>query len=170
MRTIEAIQTEYRGRWFRSRLEARWAVLFDLIGLPWEYELRGMDIHGIRYLPDFVLPTVPGLVEVKPANIPRAESQRLAAVVAAVFDAGLRLFVVRGVPDESEHRVTCAGSDGHYAFRRCRRCAGVTLVTEQGESMDIGDHDCGEHERPGLYDYQSEFRTAKRWMFDHAAK
>src|SRR5690606_1394774 len=38
------IQTEYRDCHFRSRLEARWAVLFDAMGLAWEYELEGFDL------------------------------------------------------------------------------------------------------------------------------
>ena len=33
MREIKAIQTEYNGYLFRSRLEARWAVFFDACGV-----------------------------------------------------------------------------------------------------------------------------------------
>ena len=33
MDEIKAIETHYRGRRFRSRLEARWAVFFDFIGI-----------------------------------------------------------------------------------------------------------------------------------------
>lgn len=64
--TIKAIETEYAGCRFRSRLEARWAVFFDHLGIRWEYEPEGLDIDGVRYLPDFRLPEVDGLyVEVK---------------------------------------------------------------------------------------------------------
>jgi hypothetical protein len=35
---IVAIETMYRGTRFRSQLEARWAVFFDRLGLPWRYE------------------------------------------------------------------------------------------------------------------------------------
>lgn len=31
--TIQAIQTRYAGHHFRSRLEARWAVFFDYLGV-----------------------------------------------------------------------------------------------------------------------------------------
>ena len=34
----KAINTEYKGHLFRSRLEAKWAVFFDEIGVRWEYE------------------------------------------------------------------------------------------------------------------------------------
>jgi len=57
---IKAIPTIYKGISFRSRLEARWAVIFDQLGIDWHYETEGYDVpisNGvtIRYLPDFVL-------------------------------------------------------------------------------------------------------------------
>jgi len=56
---IKAIQTEYRGYLFRSRLEARWAVFFDACGVEWEYEPEGYDLgNGVYYLPDFLLHNV----------------------------------------------------------------------------------------------------------------
>lgn len=49
-----AIETRYKGYRFRSRLEARWAVYFDSLGLQWEYEPDGFELSsGERYLPDF---------------------------------------------------------------------------------------------------------------------
>lgn len=60
---MNAIPTKYAGVQFRSRLEARWAAFFDLIGWPWEYE--PIDLAG--YIPDFVLGFErPMIVEVKP--------------------------------------------------------------------------------------------------------
>ncbi len=73
----KAIETEYRGHLFRSRLEARWAVFFDTLGLEWQYEPQGyevgqfsvdetVDADGkIRYLPDFYLPKQKTWIEVK---------------------------------------------------------------------------------------------------------
>ena len=53
---MKAIDTEYKGYLFRSRLEARWAVFFDACGVKWEYEPEGFDLgDGIYYLPDFLL-------------------------------------------------------------------------------------------------------------------
>ena len=57
---ITPIETYYNGCHFRSRLEARWAVYFDLCGIDWEYETEGYEItlengHTVKYLPDFVL-------------------------------------------------------------------------------------------------------------------
>src|ERR1041384_7453009 len=61
--TASAIPTPYAGVRFRSRLEARWAAFFDLVGWKWEYE--PLDLTG--YIPDFILAFhKPLLVEVKP--------------------------------------------------------------------------------------------------------
>jgi hypothetical protein len=51
---IKPIETRYAGYRFRSRLEARWAVFFDALGLKWEYEPEGFELPFVgRYLPDF---------------------------------------------------------------------------------------------------------------------
>jgi hypothetical protein len=53
---IKPIETIYKGYRFRSRLEARWAVFFDALGIEWEYEPEGFEFEdGTRYLPDFVI-------------------------------------------------------------------------------------------------------------------
>ncbi len=62
---IKAIQTQYSNVLFRSRIEARWAVFFDLLGLPWQYELECFEFDGVRYLPDFWLPRQKKWVEIK---------------------------------------------------------------------------------------------------------
>lgn len=51
---IKAIETNYKGYRFRSRLEARWAIFFDALGIEWEYEKEGYDLGELGwYLPDF---------------------------------------------------------------------------------------------------------------------
>lgn len=66
---IKAIETRYAGCRFRSRLEARWAVFFDRLNIPWEYEpqgyLVGPEGGQTPYLPDFYLPREKLWVEVK---------------------------------------------------------------------------------------------------------
>ena len=64
MRDVTAIPTVFRGVQFRSRLEARWAALFQALRWSWTYE--PCDYNG--WIPDFVLNFHrPLLVEVKPA-------------------------------------------------------------------------------------------------------
>lgn len=58
------IPTRYKNVMFRSRLEARWACFFDLLGWEWIYE--PFDLNG--YIPDFSFRNWRGslIVEVKP--------------------------------------------------------------------------------------------------------
>lgn len=66
----QAIETEYKGYRFRSRLEARWAVFFNALGIAWVYEPEGFQLSdGTRYLPDFWLPEFNLYVEIKPCLI-----------------------------------------------------------------------------------------------------
>ena len=66
MSKIKAIETFYKGFRFRSRLEARWAVFFDAMGVNWLYEPEGFELpNGMYYLPDFYLPDLGIWVEVK---------------------------------------------------------------------------------------------------------
>jgi hypothetical protein len=65
--TINAIDTYYAGHLFRSRLEARWAVFFNSLGIRWEYEPQGYRVGEDRrpYLPDFYLTDLGWWIEVK---------------------------------------------------------------------------------------------------------
>lgn len=54
MSSVRPIETVYRGYRFRSRLEARWAVVLSCMGVRWEYEPEGFRLpSGKKYLPDF---------------------------------------------------------------------------------------------------------------------
>lgn len=67
MSEIKPIQTRYKNYHFRSRLEARWAVFFDALGIAWKYEDEGYKDtdSNLYYLPDFYLPNMKTFVEVK---------------------------------------------------------------------------------------------------------
>lgn len=91
--SIKPIETRYKGYRFRSRLEARWAVFLDAMGVSWEYEPEGYLINGRPYLPDFALPDA--ILEIKHATyrLSRAELETLCGL-AATRD----VIVARGVP------------------------------------------------------------------------
>lgn len=76
---LKPIETVYKGYRFRSRLEARWAVFFDRIGIEFEYELQGYQLDCGWYLPDFYLSRLEGFLEVKPQPAPpiHAETREL---------------------------------------------------------------------------------------------
>jgi hypothetical protein len=79
---IKAIETVYKNYRFRSRLEARWAVFFDALGIEWEYEKEGFDFAGVYYLPDFWLKTVNMWAEVKPEQTFDNVAKKLVVLLA----------------------------------------------------------------------------------------
>jgi hypothetical protein len=98
--TIKAIETEYKGYKFRSRLEARWAVFFDAMDWMWEYEPEGykMEYKGeiIHYLPDFWLPGMQIFVEVKGPALNAADRLKIEALAYAK-DAVV--YVLQAIPE-----------------------------------------------------------------------
>jgi len=50
---IPTLPTRYSETDFRSRLEARWAIYFDLLDLEWSYEPEGFSLPEGNYCPDF---------------------------------------------------------------------------------------------------------------------
>lgn len=104
------IPTKYKGVWFRSRLEARWAAFFDRARWPWAYE--PLELPG--WIPDFAIlkdyellaspletPTVVPtnvLVEVKPALTWPELSLHRARIDRSQFQHGVVLLVGAVVP------------------------------------------------------------------------
>jgi len=90
---LKAIETRYAGCHFRSRLEARWAVAFDHLGIEWEYEAQGYEVtprlslgeETFHYLPDFWLPELNMWAEVKGTWTP-AECDRFLNAAASIMD------------------------------------------------------------------------------------
>src|SRR5262245_9203813 len=52
---VSAIATWYQGKEYRSRTEARWALWFDEVGIPFRHEEQPYGVDGRGYLPDFHL-------------------------------------------------------------------------------------------------------------------
>lgn len=128
---MEAIPTFYRNTRFRSRLEARWAMFFDAVGIDWEYERQGFTADGICYLPDFWLPNVrhrgtEGGVhfEVKP-GAPNAAEEAKARMVAY---GSQRPVVITAQPPKNGqfeflHEYFPAGDeDAGACFAQCEFC------------------------------------------------
>jgi hypothetical protein len=108
---VKAIDTNYNGHRFRSRLEARWAVFFDSLGIKYRYELEGFDLDGVYYLPDFWLPhSVPdsaamgwGLwVEIKPHQV---SDDELKKVILLVEKTKHNALIFQGDPWPDEYSV-----------------------------------------------------------------
>lgn len=74
---MKPIETKYNGYRFRSRLEARWAIFFDLVGIKYQYENEAFEIGKINYLPDFFLPEENYYIEIKPNDPPAEELEKI---------------------------------------------------------------------------------------------
>lgn len=102
----KAIEVLYSGKVFRSRLEARWAVFLDLLGVNWDYEpchyAIGPDLY---YLPDFYLPDHQTWLEVKGA--PFMDTASYAKVLGAI--AGPQPIPLREYPYTPSQRLLLGG-------------------------------------------------------------
>lgn len=80
---MKAIETRWNGRTFRSRLEARWAIFYDALGVRYDYEPEGFRFDdGTMYLPDFYFPDLGSWAEIKagaPTSVERSKCAKLAA-------------------------------------------------------------------------------------------
>ncbi len=75
--------TEYRGRRYRSRLDARWAAFFDQMG--WKHEYDPIDFAA--WSPEFLLCDFQMLVVVRPvAQFPDTLGDRLEEALGASPD------------------------------------------------------------------------------------
>lgn len=124
----KAIEVLYSGKVFRSRLEARWAVFLDLLGVNWDYEPCHYEIGpDLYYLPDFYLPDQRAWLEVKGA--PFMDAASYAKVLGAV--AGPRRIPLREYPYTPSERLLLGGP-----FRELKN--GLvpvhTLVTPAGDN------------------------------------
>lgn len=74
---LKAIETEHDGWKFRSRLEARWAVILGYLGITYYYEDEGFDLgDGLWYLPDFWLPYHGWWLEIKGKEPTEEETEK----------------------------------------------------------------------------------------------
>lgn len=98
-RVIKAIETHWHGYRFRSRLEARWAVFFEELGIRWEYEPEGFQTRAGWYLPDFWLPELGVWAEVKPdSNRKKVDKKDRDKMVFFVLDSRQPLLILDGTP------------------------------------------------------------------------
>jgi len=138
--TLKAIETVYNGYRFRSRLEARWAVFFQTVGIKWDYEIEGFELpNGVRYLPDFWLSDLNTWLEIKPQEPSELEKLN----VRMLRRNGNRAGIVIGTPyahprsffgiEDAEYCVLFDEKEpdepngSRLIFVECRRCRTIYL-------------------------------------------
>lgn len=186
MTVIKAIETRYKGYRFRSRLEARWAVFFDHLGVKWEYEKEGFDLgeHGC-YLPDFWLPDLDMWVEIKGDDISKTDSAKCFALVkqtnktVAVLCGSIPentddlrddFYVIDAyenphLADDHPERFG-VGWDNYHGWVQCEQCGKIKYVFSQYAGRGCR---CSGHEkRSGRTDLlDSAYAAARSARFEH---
>jgi hypothetical protein len=113
---IKPINTKYNGYNFRSRLEARWAVYFDTMGIAYEYEKEGYDLSELGYyLPDFWLPKQKIWAEVKATKFSGLEEAKIKALCSLTLRDVITL---DGVPATKAYQVYTSTQDWYDCIIR----------------------------------------------------
>lgn len=146
---IAVLPSVYLGITFRSRTEARWAVLFQELGLEWNYEPEGHGLSGRGYLPDFYLPQLRLYVEVKPDETDGSERSVFAELIR---ETGKRGVIAYGPPSPGRRNLLYfpqnpEDPEARYALLEDRRDAEIYWLGSDSHWFAIGgpgketDHD-----------------------------
>lgn len=132
---ILPIQTVFNNHFFRSRLEARWAVFFTVLGIEYQYEPEGYEVTEgnkliERYLPDFFLPKVyqrnttskGWQVEIKPDG---NYNDKLDLISEQLKMPGILL--AGSVVRHDNHLQHGEFRDDNMNFRKCEDCHSVLI-------------------------------------------
>ncbi len=136
-----SIPTTYNGVEFRSRLEARWAIFFDAIDTPWEYESENFITKYGPYLPDFYLPELQQFFIVKGESLPDDEEKKCFEV--DLLTGKHVIMAIGGIPqffsdDDRYFQLHWSGGDWPYFFCRCTSCGALTF-----QWCGLADRHCG---------------------------
>lgn len=141
---IKPIETLYHGYRFRSRLEARWAVFLDSLGVKYEYEPEGFRLpDGSMYLPDFRVmchasrghscEPFPLYIEVK-GNMDEASAKKIKAFSYWGWDGCLDAYCDSS-PDNS-------AKSGRKPLLIVSDIPGIEYADDVSDSRVMGCYDC----------------------------
>lgn len=151
---IKPIETHYKGYRFRSRLEARWAVFFDALGIEWEYEKEGYDLGEAGwYLPDFWLPTQQIWVEIKPllreaSGEPKWPDDGKPWALAEATEYEFDVVVLCGTPgpvhvyDNNNSYTGFVSGDWSYYWCECPACGALGIQFDGRAARNRHSSDC----------------------------
>ena len=172
MKNIKPIDTYYKGYRFRSRLEARWAVFFDYMGIDWVYEEQGYTFpDGTCYLPDFYLPESHTFFEVKGSL-----SEESAHKIELLLKAGCRVAVGYSVGtfQATVDDFGCGFSLENFdnsAIAQCRKCGKYWFLGFTGDFTCpcCGEYDGDRHLNAVAHsgDLTDAVKTARGARFEH---
>jgi hypothetical protein len=176
MQTIQAIETRWKGFRFRSRLEARWAVFFENIGVQWDYEKEGFNLGDAGYyLPDFWIDDWKCWVEIKPLMVEQLEEDYEFVPQLLELSKQNRVLLIMGRPWVGNHKIYDF-HNGRYefdfnydCFSQCRRCSSSVLLSVNGFStLDHWKNPGCESEKWPVDDcYSYAYVAARSARFEH---
>ncbi len=159
--SYQAVQTEYKGIVFRSKLEAKTAQILDIFGMPWKYEPQGYKLsNGMWYKPDFWLLNAHQFVECKG----EMDEASIAKIIGLINDT-TRSVVVLGY----DNAMLCVGgydtptgvatffSDDDICIGQCTKCGGSYFYTEWGSYRCTC---CGYHDGDHTFTPITEVKSA----------
>lgn len=103
--SIKPIETHYDGHRFRSRLEARWAVFFNTLGIKYQYEVEGYEMGDLRYLPDFHIPSLDRWFEIKGKPLTETELKKCEEFCRRLDNENIKFSILIGPPNDCAVRV-----------------------------------------------------------------
>jgi len=115
--------TDYKGVYFRSRLEARWCEFFEFLGVRFEYEPERQSTSIGGYIPDFYFRSLKTWVEIKGVKPTADEITKLEDVCMKTKKCGL---IISGYP-----KVYPFGAEPHTSNCNCY------FISNTGESIYI---------------------------------
>jgi len=171
------LPTVYQGITFRSRLEARFAIFMNQLGVRWHFEPEGFNLPSGLYLPDFYLPDLSVWLEGKP-SWDVAKSANIALHLDLMRATGQRLYVTTGMPGPSP--LVCwrdfrEGATPWSCWNHCCLCESTWIGTIVGPHahrcsdgrVGLAGHNvlCQVRRRPCLHDACT---AAERATFDRS--
>ncbi len=177
-KSLKAIETSYNGYRFRSRLEARWAVFMDALGVRWEYEPEGFDLGGAGwYLPDFYLPDQDIYVEIKPdrkyQDYPDHDIWN--KTIELQNQSNKQVVILCGTPgpielyNENDSYQGFICGDFSYVWCECPDCGAIGIQFDGRSARNNHSKNCQAMTGDKGYNYDSE-RITQAWKASRSAR
>lgn len=165
--------TIYKGFRFKSRLEARWAVFFDAIGIDWDYERETLkfepcysNVHG--YLPDFYFPALGIYGEVKASNSKLSQdADKIADAIDFLQTPCSDGLIILGPLPETRY-ASIPAYDFLFWYKGVAKDWGVFYVNKQGRGSFYTERDiedCSGGGIPGSTSVECKYFET-RWIYD----
>jgi len=163
---MRSLGATYKGVLYRSRLECRWKIFFDAVGVGAAYEPEVLNLGAFTYIPDFYLAPFGAWVEIKGEIVNDREGLRIVEKCAALALQSERP-VILNFHDPLDPICAVFRGDRMYAQSRWTHCVLCGQLALKVSSASFTYTWCPrEHEGAPLT--LSQLRTARRLLYQAA--